>query len=936
MAIDLFEKHGITPQPNKPDLFVQNSIAPPEHGVKPSVHAASGGLLRGMLNFNPAEISYDIINRSPQLVNLLPGEQGVGTIDEMASAAQPNMINDVLKSVFQTKDPSVALVEKLPGMQGLSQQDTNYPMTDAVFESIGSTLAPSGFLASKAKAAEATGVPIANKFMSWMTKPYMGRAVPQIAQDISSAAGAGAGAEYAKESGMGPIATLFAGLAGGTLSNFAHGGAEGIVRDLLAKRNVSLPNGVTAKVSTIDNVKREMEKRVVDKNATLKNIDDTLAMTGEMGLPDPTLGTASGDIGLSHLENIRRAKDPVQFQVRDQELRAGLSNKLGDLSNPNADVTAPQRAAQQYIDDTLKTQQSGIDNLYQQQSGLEQTKNTLEQQAQDIVAPVAARRGTEGRASRIINEQIGNQGGALDKMTTMRKSAIDAVDPTGTKLVDTDQLGKSILALNDDINKYRIGSKDTGLPADFMTQIEDMTSKIITRETGILDDSGRPIVASSNQGGKVSLKDIQDMRKPLPDAISRAERAGNFPLAKKLKSLGENIDNFLRSQPDEAVQKAVRANDEYMQFFGKQQPTARAFRDLVQRNSTSGMADPDNIAGMFLNNTKAAKEDLNKLREIVPDQAAFDNAEEMYFDAMLAKKDLNPANVRKYIADNQDILPPQLMEKYQNLVQEMMGNKTAQEGTLQNITELRKSIRDAESSMRSTERSLNTGTFGKIARYDTERYAESILSQPDAVKQARTIKQQFDGNKEALDGIEEAFVQNLVRKTTSKQSAHASATGAVDDVNRPVSFNNLTKELDDHREVLSVFMSPEKMNTLTRMQRVMSRLGNLQRRATSGSDTFEKLSSSQQDAIDLIGAAVNLKYGLVGGGMINRVVRESAKLMFSNKYKIDAEELLTQATLNPKVAKAILEATPRTVENGRLFNELSALTAVNKSIEANK
>ncbi|TXH16741.1 MAG: hypothetical protein E6R03_04965 [Hyphomicrobiaceae bacterium] len=915
MATDLFEQHGLVQQPNQNDLFEQSGVSAPEKGFKPYVHAASGGLLRGMLNFNPAEIAYDVVNHSPQIVNLFPGEQGMGTIDEMAAKAEPNLFNNTIKSVFQTKDPSVALVEQLPGMQGLSQKDTNYPRTDAVMEAVGSTLAPSGFLASKAKAAEQAGAPIANKFMQWMTKPYMGRAGAQVAQDISSAAGAGLATELARESDLGPVATLFAGLAGGTASNFAHGGIEGVVRDLYANRKVNLPNGVVAKASTIDNVKNEMEKRVVDKNATIKNIDDTLAMTSEMGLPDPTLGTASGDIGLNYLENVRRAKDPVLFQVRDQELRSGLSNKLGDLSNPNADVTAPQRAAQQYIDDTLKTQQTGIDDLYQQQSGLEQAKTGLEQQAQDIVAPIAARRGAEGRASRVMNEQIGTEG-ALGTITKQKNQMFD--DAAQGAYVDAPSLAKLVDEVNAEAPKL---APDARLPDYIMNGI----NKFIAPK-GTLEGPG-------STANKIPAEEVIKLRMYLDSEIKSLRAQGKYTPADTLRSFKKKINQTFELDPQFA-----EANTFYKQEYAPRfrTPYGEKFRDLVHRGTGVGTDDADKVAGIFLNGTKAAKDDLNKIREIVPDQKAFDGAEEMYFDAMLAKKDLNPANVRKYLADNQDILPPHLKDKYQTLVQEMMGNKTAMDGNLQKITDLKKSIRDAEGTMRGTERSLNSGVFGKMAKHDTERYAESILSQPDAVTQAKAVKDQFKGNKEALDGIEEAFVQNLVRKATGKQSAHASATGAVDDMSRPVSFNSLTKELDDHREVLSVFMSPEKMNTLTRMQRVMSRLGNLQRRATSGSDTFEKLSSSQQDAIDLIGAAVNLKYGLVGGGMINRVVRESAKLMFSNKYKIDAENLLTQAALNPKVAKAILEATPRTVENGRLFNELSALIAVDKSMEASE
>lgn len=913
MAIDLFEQHGISQQPSQNDLFEQSGVTAPEKGWKPKIHAASGGLLRGMLNFNPAELAYDTVNHAPQLVNLLPGEQGMGTIDEMAAKAPSNPVNDAIKWAFQSKDPSVSMVESIPGMEGLSQQDQNYPKTDAMMEAIGSTLVPSGFLASKAKAAEAAGTPIANKFLAWMAKPYAGRAGAQIAQDITSAAGAGLGSEYARESNMGPIAQLAAGFLGGTAANFAHGGLEGIVRDLYSNRKVSLPNDVTAKASTIDNVKRELEGRVVDKNATLQNINDTLAETSALGLPEPTLGTASGDIGLGAMENTMRGKNSVPFQVKDQQMRAGFSDKLSSLSDETADVTAPQRAAQQYIDDTLKTQQSGIDNLYQQQTGLEQTKAGLEQQAQDIVAPISARRGAEGRASRVLNEQIGKDGGALDVITKEKNAKFD--EAAQGAFVDAESLAKLVKDVNAEAPKL---APDARLPDYIMEGI----NKYIAPK-GTLEGPG-------STANMIPADEVLKLRQYLGKEISALQSRGEYTKADTLQSFKSKINQTIEMDP-----KFAEANQFYKQEYAPRfaEGYGKKFRDLVQRGSGVGTDDADKVAGIFLNGTKAAKDDLNKIREIVPDQAAFDGAEEMYFDAMLAKKDLNPANVRKYLSDNQDILPSHLKDKYQNLVQEMMGNSTAQEGTLQQLTDLKKSIRDAETGLRSTERSLNNSSFGKIAKYDAERYAEAVLSQPDSVKQAQMIKQQFSNDPEAMKGIKEAFVQNLIKKATGKQSSHASTTGAIDDMSRPVSFNNLTRELDDHRKVLSEFLEPDEMQTLTRMQNVMSRLGNLQRRATSGSDTFEKLSSSQQDAVDLVSAAVNLKYGLLGGGMINRVIRETSKFVFSNKYKIEAEDLLTQAALNPKVAKAILEADPRTIENGRFFNELSTLIAAEKATD---
>ncbi len=794
-------------------------------------------------------------------------------------------------------------------------------------------LLPGLGLAGKARSVEA-GASKAGPLMTTLIEPYMKRPAAQVAQDVASGMGAGGGAYIAEDQDMGPIGTLFATLLGGGASSIGHSVGEGAFRGIQAAKKVALPNGVSAKGSTIDDARQIMQNVVTDKDAALKNIDESLAMNREMGIADPTLGPASGDVGLSMMDVQRRTANPRPFQVRDQQVRTDVADTMNKLSNSEADVTAPQVKSQAIIDQEMMKNQNKVNDLYGKQTAAEQQVRDLDKQAEELAAPIAGRRGEEGRASRLLNEQIGKKGGALDKMTEMRKQAIESVDPEGKKMVETDELGKAITSLNDDLNNFALNKADTGLPADFVSRVDAMTKKLVTRNTGLLDETGAPLISSKEVGGKVSLKDIQDMRKPLPDAISRAERAGNFDLAKKLKGVAESIDTFLRSQPDEAVQSALSANDTYMQFFGKQQSTARAFRDLVQRNSAVGTADPDNIAEMFLNNTKGAKDDLNKLREVVPDQKAFDNAEEMYFDAILAKKDLNPKSVRQFMADNQDTLPPRLKEKYQNLVKDMMSNRQLKDSTLKNITDLKKSIREAEVSARSAESQLRAGPFGKMSAQDSDRYIGSILASPDRTKQIKQVVASFKGDKKAADGFKEALLQHLYKKVKGTAPSQTSIPD-MDGAGRPVIYNKLSNIMNEHRDVLADVFSPKEMNTLNRINTLMAKQGNLSRRATVGSDTAEKLSYSEEQALNLVNSAVNIKFGLVQGGMVNRVIRSAAKQLFSGQRKIDANELLTQAALNPEVAKVILNATPRTLENGSFRNDLVTAMAVHESIENN-
>lgn len=769
-------------------------------------------------------------------------------------------------------------------------------------------------MASKAKSV-ASGASKVPSLFAPMFEQYVGRPNAQIAQDVASAVGAAGGKNLAEDQDMGPIGTLLLTLGGGALSGYSAAGLESGLRNFKASRPLELADGVKTTGRTLDDVRQIVGDVVTDKNAAVQNIDDSLRMSQEAGISAPTLGPASGDVGLSMLEVKQRSKTPRPFLVKDQQIRTDIAENMNKFSNPDADVSAPQVKSQAIIDDTMLKQRQGVDALYQNQAGLEQTKNSLEQQAQDIVAPVAARRGADARASRMINDQIGTEGGALGNITKQKNQRFE--DAAKGAYVDAHSLAKLVDDVNAEAPKL---APDARLPDYIMEGI----NKFIAPE-GTIEGPG-------STANKIPADEVLKLRQYLSKEISALQSRGEYTKADTLSSFKSKINQTIELDPQFAEANAFY-KQEYAPRFAE--GYGRKFRDLVYRGTGVGTDDADKVAGIFLNGTKAAKDDLNKIREIVPDQKAFDNAEEMYFDAMLAKKELNPANVRKYLADNQDILPSHLKNKYQNLVQEMMGNETEQSGVLQKITDLKKTIRDAEGTMRSTEGQLRVGPFGKMSSQDADKYIDSIMNSDDRLKQLDQVVEGFKGDKKASEGFKEATVRWMQKKIRGTAAAHTDMQ-EVDAAGRPVLYSKLTKVFDDNREALSKIFTPDEMNDLNRVHVIMAKQGNLSRRATTGSDTTEKLSMVEESALNLIESAINLKYGLVSGGMANRVVRTLSKGLFAGQRKIQAEELLTQMSLNPKVAKEVLNATPLTVENGQTVNRIIAAMAAQDVAENNK
>lgn len=118
------------------DRMTANAERDANTGVMPYLTNAINGVNRGLTQV--AELPYNIMNHAPQLINLLPGEQGMGTLDEMGAKAGGPIGNLFAKL---GKDPLIDFVgENYPGMNqvgGISQPNPEYPITNRVMEDTG-------------------------------------------------------------------------------------------------------------------------------------------------------------------------------------------------------------------------------------------------------------------------------------------------------------------------------------------------------------------------------------------------------------------------------------------------------------------------------------------------------------------------------------------------------------------------------------------------------------------------------------------------------------------------------------------------------------------------------------------------------------------------------------------------------------------------------
>jgi hypothetical protein len=167
-------------------------------GFEGFASSALSGLNRGLLARAPGAL-VDAVNMSPMLVNLLPGEQGVGPISDNPIGGTRQMTNLLSDTGLASKDPS----------------QSAYPSIDRGFQTVGESIPYAA-----APLAAGRGVQPITKGVTAPVRESARRAPGSFAAgEASAASGAGVGAGMAYELFPGdPTAEAFGEIAGGFLS----------------------------------------------------------------------------------------------------------------------------------------------------------------------------------------------------------------------------------------------------------------------------------------------------------------------------------------------------------------------------------------------------------------------------------------------------------------------------------------------------------------------------------------------------------------------------------------------------------------------------------------------------------------------------------------------------------------------------------------------
>lgn len=377
-------------------------------GTLPWLTNAINGVNRGMTQM--IETPYNLVNRAPQIANLLPGEQGVGTLDEMGVPGFKEL----------GKDPLIDLAGKhYPGMDqvgGIDQPNPEYPITNRVSEDIGMGIGTMG------------GSAITGLFSKYLAAPLLEAPLRATAGQVASSFGAEGGRQVADAydvenpvgrfalemiGSMTPTGVFDAAEAGGKRLLSADGGADTLAAmdrldmrpsiGLVGNENASTLENAAAILPGFGSVAKKVQTGQIDDFGT--KIKDTAAKVRPAGAfaraDDNMIGEQVHDIAKSGLNKMKS-----DFGAREDALMSTIGPRTP------IDVTNTRAAIEKMIPQVDPEMQGALKFELQQLDDMLVKNKTVTQQP---VTKTSSVLGADGQP-----------------ITTQGTQAVESVTPTNT------------------------------------------------------------------------------------------------------------------------------------------------------------------------------------------------------------------------------------------------------------------------------------------------------------------------------------------------------------------------------------------------------------------------------------------------------------------------------------------------------------------------
>ena len=870
---------------------------------------STGAKIAGM----PVDFASMVLNAPAHLFNVpakLAGYEGV----------QPPVQNPVGGSQWFQQRANDAAGAVMPGYEPVADANLGgmEKLVKNVTEFAGQGAAGGTGLARAAATRLAPGASTAPRMGDALLRTYAERPGAAVAADTAAGAGSGAAVTAAQDQFPdSPVAEFIASIIGAPAGMATMRAGQGLgsigSRIVEAIKGTSIANDpatplVPVRGKIMDQAAEIAQGSASNKEQALGNLRESASAFDAAGMPQPTAGLQSNDIGLIGTEQAARRANAKPYIESDARVQAAAADQVDQMrpNVPESDMRLPQRAAQQRADRLTDAGQRRVQRTEDRLNTTQQAVAANDQANTNLAAPVRAEQGASVRAeaSRRLDDQVG---GALTARTTEKNARFDALPETPAATAPLRQRAARIAEQNNALRP------DEQLPTQFVERLAALE-------------------------GDATLPQLADARKYLGTAGDRAQKAGNQDLARNIRDLKTEINAAIDAHPDAAAANAYY-RDEYAPFFATGR--GKTYRDKVQRDP-NGRQDlpPERVAEFWLNNTEDSAAHLSRIMRIAPDPAAARAAARQYLISDLARSatnpdgTVNPATLRTWLDNNRGKLSsPELAPVYNEieaLQRNVVNNRTTGDVMAAEVTRLNQRMRQLARTNRDIERAIDNGSLGTLIRNDPVNAAKEVIaSGGDPVARAAAMNKTLDRapaniRQRVKDAWGAAVVDALQERIGTTRNAPGTDTAAL-------SYASLVKLLDRDKGVLTeVFRGdPDKLRKLNNARTALEVLARRGQQAMPGSATSEAMQQSKQRDL-MIEAGLKAYYGVLKGGGFNRTWNVLKRTILRDDSP-DVARLLERAfTEDPRILEKLLTREvqkPRPGYNTKLNRAIGAKEA---------
>ena len=830
---------------------------------------------RGVTNMAGAAV--DLVNQTPRLINLLPGEQGVRSLTDETNRLitgeypeQPIAPIGGGQNMYDIASTPRDIVQEIMGAE-VGDQTTDNPylrIAGRMANEVGAALIPAGgaLLAARkmgVDGARAMGGPIGNIVESAAVNPAT-FATKELA--VSGGAGAGAGAAREMVSDGDPntvtpkeaIADFFGALAGGvaTQGTMMAGGA---LRDMFG--------AVTGKGGS------DLVKTVVA---------DTIAREG--GAPELRPGVVDSSGLAAALSNARRVGDTVP----------GFVESTGDaLKNPG-------------IQSLEYGRQSGPN------AGLYNQRRSSNMEAVDTAINDLAPDATPGAFREPLSMR---RDAALEESTAAATAANDAFEAAAQKLqasMSGEARGQTIRgALDEALGAARAVEREAWSavqgeadPAPLAQAFDEVTNGLTMAERRAVSALGEAVGTPGTLAGEgnMDLAEVTSLRSELLTGVRQAEANGDSNQARILGKYISALDGYMDGIPRLAEPlKAARevSFDLNERFTRRGTPTA----DVLASRPSGGPVLPDSgVAGRFIQPDEGQASNIDRiLREGGSNadvKAALADEIKAGAQPFLQKPDQLDAYLKQYGT---------VFERFPDLKAEL-GNAAA----------LRRSADEAASAKAATEATLGgpgkpgSSPVAKYLQYGDERAVDAMSGVVNAKDPKKAIDElmTFAGNDaQTVEGARSAFWKLMERDTKSSGATTKTASG--NQPWRPASLYNFLT--DPKKAAVAERLYADNPDHLENLKAIATELRGVDMRTsakapnTSGTPQSLQGSAVLPSTETLASRSFAIQRGQVGlaytAVSLASVMAKRAQMIGRGR---EFQNLLDKALLDPEVAQFLM------------------------------